>query len=244
MSRGDRRENIYHDDVDRHEFVKTLAEACQKADWRVHAYCLMNNHFHLVVETPNGNLIEGMQWLLSTYTARLNRRHDTPGHVFSGRYKALVIEPQGGGYLKTACDYVHLNPVRAGRLKAQERLLSCPWSSLVWYLAAREHRPNWIRVDRVLGEHGIKKDSAEGRREFERRMERRRSEETDEEVLKSLRRGWCLGSPAFRAQMIEQVEQEAVMGASTEVRRECAAAKADRIIAEELKRLKWTESDL
>jgi REP element-mobilizing transposase RayT len=101
MSRGDRRENIYEDDVDRQDFLKTLAETCQKTDWQVDAYCLMTNHFHLVLETPNANLVEGMHWLLSTYTIRLNRRHETPGHVFSGRYKALVVEGDGGGYLKT-----------------------------------------------------------------------------------------------------------------------------------------------
>jgi len=115
MSRGDRREAIFLDDVDRQDFLKTLAEACQKTGWQVHAYCLMNNHFHLVMETPDANLVEGMRWLLSAYTIRLNHRHKLFGHVFSGRYKALLVEG-GNGYLKTVCDYVHLNPVRAGLL--------------------------------------------------------------------------------------------------------------------------------
>ena len=179
MSRGDRREDIYHDEVDRQDFLKTLAETCQKTDWQVHAYCLMSNHFHLVLETPNANLVEGMQWLLSTYTIRLNRRHETPGHVFSGRYKALIVEGEGDGYLKTVCDYVHLNPVRAHLLRSEERLLSYPWSSLGWYLAAPGHRPGWLRVDRLLGEHGIGRDTAGGRLEFERRMEGRRLAEAD-----------------------------------------------------------------
>jgi putative transposase len=74
MSRGDRRENIFRDDVDRQDFLKTLAEACQKTGFQVHAYCLMGNHFHLVVETPEANLVAGMRWLLSTYTIRLNHR--------------------------------------------------------------------------------------------------------------------------------------------------------------------------
>jgi len=74
MDRGDRREDIFVDDVDRQDFLKTLAEACQKTDWQVHAYCLMRNHFHLVVETPHGNLVQGMRWLLSAYTIRLNHR--------------------------------------------------------------------------------------------------------------------------------------------------------------------------
>ena len=113
MSRGDRRKDIYVDDVDRQDFLKTLAEACLKTGFQVHAYCLMRNHFHLVVETPNANLVAGMRWLLSTYTIRLNHRQKLFGHVFSGRYKAVIVEGSGTGYLRTACDYVHLNPVRA-----------------------------------------------------------------------------------------------------------------------------------
>ena len=244
MSRGDRRENIYKDDVDRQDFVKTLAEACQKADWQVHAYCLMSNHFHLVVETPNANLVEGMHWLLSTYTIRLNNRHQDPGHVFSGRYKAVVVDGSGNGYLRTACDYVHLNPARAGLVGPKERLLSYPWSSFVWYLAAKEHRPGWIRVDRLLGEHGVEKDNAAGREEFERRMEGRRLEKDDQEALKPLHRGWCLGSPEFRARMVGLLEEGVGAGASVDLRRECAAAKAERILAEELRRLGWKKGEL
>src|SRR3954468_17310999 len=84
MSRGDRREDLFLDDVDRQDFIKTLAEACQKTDWRVHAYCLMSNHYHLVLETPNANLVSGMAWLQSTYTIRLNHRHKLFGHVLKG----------------------------------------------------------------------------------------------------------------------------------------------------------------
>ena len=129
MCRGDRREDVFLDDVDRQDFLKTLAEACQKTEWQVHAYCLMRNHYHLVLETPNGNLVAGMAWLQSTYTIRLNHRHKLFGHVFSGRYKAQLVEGSGNGYLRTACDYVHLNPVRAGLLARGERLLAYPWSS-------------------------------------------------------------------------------------------------------------------
>jgi REP element-mobilizing transposase RayT len=244
MSRGDRREDIYHDDVDRQDFLKTLAEVCQKTDWQVHAYCLMSNHFHLVLETPNANLVEGMHWLLSTYTIRLNRRHETPGHVFSGRYKALVVQGDGNGYLKTVCDYVHLNPVRAHLLRPEERLLSYPWSSLAWYLAVPKHRPGWMRVDRLLGEHGIGRDTAEGRLEFERRMEGRRSAEADEEIFTGLRRGWCFGSAEFRRLMLEEIEKAEEPGLSGGLRQETAINKGDRIVAEELKRLQWTEEEL
>ncbi len=244
MSRGDRREDIFQDDVDRQDFLKTLAETCQKTDFQVHAYCLMGNHFHLVVETPEANLVAGMRWLLSTYTIRLNHRHKLAGHVFSGRYKALLVEGNGNGYLKTVCDYVHLNPVRAALLGAEERLLSYPWSSLGWYLAAAKHRPRWMRVDRLLGEHGIGADDAAGRKAFERRMEARRRQEMDEVEYEPLRRGWCLGGEAFRKEMLERMEGQLGESHAGELKRESAEARAERIIGEELKRQGWSEAQL
>ena len=89
MNRGDRREAIFVDNDDRRLFLATLAEACEKTDWQIHAWCLMSNHFHLVTETPRGNLVAGMQWLLGVYTNRVNHRHKVLGHLFSGCYKAL-----------------------------------------------------------------------------------------------------------------------------------------------------------
>lgn len=244
MSRGDRREDIYRSDVDRQDFLKTLAEACQKTGWQVHAYCLMRNHYHLVLETPNANLVAGMAWLQSTYTIRLNHRHKLSGHVFSGRYKAQLVEGSGNGYLRSACDYVHLNPVRARLLRSDERLLAYPWSSLVWYLAAPAHRPKWIRVDRLLGEHGLPGDTAAARQEFERRIEAKRIEDEDSDELKDLRRGWCIGGGSFKKQMLERMEDQLGEHHSGELRRETANAKADRIIGQELNRLGWTEADL
>src|SRR5664279_436719 len=134
MDRGDRREDIFVDDVDRQDCLKPLAEAGQKTGWQVHAYCLMNNHFHLVLETPDANLVAGMRWFLSTYTARFNRRHKQFGHLFSGRYKSLIVDGSGSGYLRTVCDYVHLNPVRAKLLPPEKKLRDFVWSSWPEYL--------------------------------------------------------------------------------------------------------------
>src|SRR5437667_1140875 len=144
MNRGDRREAIFHDDQDRQRFTNTVKEACDKTQWAVHAFCWMPNHFHLVLETPQANLVEGMKWLLGTYTSRFNRRHKLFGHLFSGRYKSLLVGGEGG-YLRTVCDYVHLNPVRAGLLHPEDPLRRYLWSSLPGYLQPQSKRPLWLR---------------------------------------------------------------------------------------------------
>jgi REP element-mobilizing transposase RayT len=92
MNRGDQREDIFKNDQDRRRFLATLSQACEKTMWQVHAYCLMRNHFHLVAETPQANLVSGMKWLLGVYTKRYNIRHKLCGHLFAGRYKALVVD--------------------------------------------------------------------------------------------------------------------------------------------------------
>src|SRR5262249_30639513 len=152
-----------------------------KTGWQVHALCLMSNHFHLVVETPRANLVVGMRWFLGTYTARFNRRHRLCGHLFSGRYKALVVDGSASGYLKVVCDYVHLNPVRAKLLRPQQPLKEYRWSSWPEYLKSPRRRWQWLRVDRILGEWGIKADTAAGRRQLAQGMEQRKELEWSRE---------------------------------------------------------------
>lgn len=243
MNRGDRREAIFGDDEDRERLLQTLTAACQKTGWQVHAYCLMRNHFHLVLETPQPNLVAGMKWLLGTYTSRYNRRHKEFGHLFSGRYKALIVEGNGKGYLKTVCDYVHLNPARAKVLKLGQPLSDFGWSSYPQYLAALSRRPGWLRVDRLLGEWGIPKDSAAGRRVFEERMERRRREDVRGE-FKRVERGWCLGGEEFRQELLEQVDARPGPSHFGEAVQEAELARAERLVAEGLQRMGWRETDL
>lgn len=238
MNRGDRREPIFNDDKDRLLFLNTLAEACEKTDWQVHAWCLMNNHFHLVIETPRGNLVTGMQWLLGVYTNRFNHRHKEFGHLFSGRYKALHVDGSGNGYLKSVCDYVHLNPVRANLLAAEQPLQTYSWSSYPLYLQEPARRPAWLRVDRLLGEWGIPKDSPAGREQFALQMERRRAEEQGE------LHGWCVGSEEFRQELMAQVSQLAGPRHAGEEIRQSALAKALRIAQEEQDALGWSEREL
>jgi putative transposase len=110
-SRGDRREAIFRDDQDREEWLTVLGEVCSRYNWRCHAYCEMTNHYHVVVETPDANLSQGMRQLNGVYTQKLNRRHGLVGHLFQGRYKGILV--QRDAYLLQLSRYVVLNPVRA-----------------------------------------------------------------------------------------------------------------------------------
>jgi len=224
MNRGDRREAIFLADQDRELFVATLAEACTKADWQVHAYCLMGNNFHLVVETPKENLVAGMKWFLGTYTARFNRRHKLFGHLFSGRYKSLVVDAASPGYLRTVCAYVHLNPVRAKLLRPEEPLRAYRWSSYPAYLERPGRRAPWLR-------------------EFERVMEERRAQDQPEEYGR-IRRGWCWGEEAFRQELLARVEERRGASHYGAELQESATEKAERLVREELKELDWAEVEL
>lgn len=203
----------------------------------------MNNHFHLVVETPRGNLVAGMKWFLGTYTSRFNRRHKLFGHLFSGRYKALIVDSSGNGYLRTICDYVHLNPVRARLLKREQALGEYRWSSYGEYLKSPRQRVEWLRVDRLLGEMRIPRDSAAGRREFERVMEKRRGAEEPQQ-LQAIRRAWCLGDEEFRKELLEQMGPRMGRHHGGDERQQTAEAQAEQLVAQELRRRGWDGSEV
>jgi REP element-mobilizing transposase RayT len=123
-SRGNAREKIYIDDQDRENFLGVLGEVVRKYNWLCHAYCLMDNHYHLLVETPDANLSIGMRQLNGVYTQLYNRRHRRTGHIFQGRYKAILVDKDN--YLLELSRYVVLNPVRARLAKLPEHW---KWSS-------------------------------------------------------------------------------------------------------------------
>jgi REP element-mobilizing transposase RayT len=243
MNRGNRREDIFRDDKDRRRFLVALGEACAKTRWQVHAWCLMRNHFHLVIETPQAGLVTGMKWLLGVYTKRFNIRHKLCGHLFAGRYKALIVDGSGTGYLQTVCDYVHLNPARAKLLPASVPLETFRWSSYGHYLQPPGRRPAWLRVERLLGEKRIPRDSAAGRREFERQMEARRREDLREE-FKPVERGWCLGGQEFREELLAAAGERVGRSHYGTERQETGEARAQRLVREGLQALGWTEKEL
>src|SRR6185436_5232717 len=135
MARGNQGSAIFKDEKDRRCFLETLGEACEKTGWQIHAYVLMGNHYHFLLETPEANLVAGMKWLQGTYTQRYNGRHRVFGHLFQGRYKAVIMDGADPSYFGMVGTYIHLNPARAGLIEiGKERLKRYRWSSYPWYL--------------------------------------------------------------------------------------------------------------
>lgn len=211
MARGNRRDDIVLDDVDREMFVRTMGEACAKTGWQVLAWVLMDNHYHWVLRTPEANLVAGMRWFQNTYTRRYNARHRKWGHLFGGRYKSILVD-QDGSYLTALMDYVHLNPARAGIVtkRARAGILGYAWSSLAMgYGVLPAKRKRWMAVTEGLGYFGWS-DTAGNRREFIARLEGRiklegeesgRSLPEGQSLQSTLHRGWYWGSQEFREKL-------------------------------------------
>lgn len=147
-SRGDGREDIFLEEADRELFLDVLSETCDRFNWLIHAYCLMGNHYHLLIETPDGNLSKGMRQLNGVYTQRFNRKHKRVGHVYQGRYKAIIV--QKDSYLLELARYIVLNPVRAQMVRSAG---DWPWSS---YRATADLTlgPAWLATDPILSAFG------------------------------------------------------------------------------------------
>lgn len=220
MARGNRREAIFKDDDDRRFFLKTLSDACGMTGWRVHAWVLMGNHYHLLIETPEANLVEGMKWLQNACTRRFNVRHGLWGRLFGDRYKSVLVEGEGW-YYETLVNYIHLNPARA-RLVDPARgtgILDYPWSSVAGgYALPPAKRAKWLAAREGLAAMGIP-DTTAGRRRYVERLDRIMVEEglecagippMKEEVdarCSHLRRGWYWGSQAFGERMLRLGER-------------------------------------
>ncbi len=156
-SRGDRREAIFEDDEDRRVFLSTLAEVVERFNWICHVYCLMTNHYHLVVETPDANLSKGMRQLNGVYTQGSNRRHGRVGHLFQDRFKGILVDKES--YLLELTRYVVLNPVRASMVAQPEQWL---WSSYR-AMVGEEASPKWLATDALLAQFGKTRPAARSR---------------------------------------------------------------------------------
>ena len=213
LCRGDRREAIFFDDEDRQGFLATLGEVCERTGFVVHSYVLMDNHYHLLLETPAGNLVAGMKWFQGTYTARFNARHRLRGHLFAGRYKAALVERGEPAYGRLVSDYIHLNPARANIVNAENpQLRTYKWSSFPIFCGEGK-QPKWLRAADVFSWHHFDLRRAADRRAYGKYLQRRAAEswtgqtgrKTREaaELLKDLRSGWILGGEAFRDRMLD-----------------------------------------
>lgn len=147
-ARGNRREAIFLDDTDRARFLELLAREVEHQGWRLYAYCLMGNHYHLLVETPEGNLVAGMRRLNGVYTQAFNRRHGRVGHVLQGRYKSILVDKDA--YLLELARYIVLNAVRAGMV---ERAEDWPWSSYR-ATAGLTDAPPWLAAEAIWRQFG------------------------------------------------------------------------------------------
>jgi putative transposase len=154
-SRGNERKPIFKDDGDRELFLTTLWQVSERFHWLCHAYCLMGNHYHLVIETPDGNLSKGMRQLNGVYTQAFNRRHHRVGHLFQGRFKGILVQKESH-YLEV-CRYVVLNPIRA---KAVKQPREWAWSSYraTGGLAAV---PRCLKVEEILSHFGQRRGPAQ-----------------------------------------------------------------------------------
>ena len=220
-ARGNERRAIYRDDVDRAHFCELLGETVEVFRWRLHAYVLMDNHFHLVVETPEPNLGRGMQWLTASYSLWFNRRHQRAGHLLQGRFKSIVVDP--AGWALELSRYVHLNPVRLPRFgldksarqrdgvgagaepnaqKVKERisrLRSYRWSSYRAY-AGLGMCPKWLECERLLDLGGHRQEKP--RAAYRRYVEQAVRQGLPESPWENLRDRVVLGGADFARQAV------------------------------------------
>ncbi|HEX2854004.1 MAG TPA: transposase [Opitutaceae bacterium] len=239
INRGNYRRDLFAGKGAAESFEKCLFEAAARFGWRLHAFVIMRNHFHLAVETPEPNLSEGMKWLQGTWAARFNRFRGEGGRPFQGRYKALHVEP--GHSLAQVAHYIHLNPVRA-KVKKAEELREFRWSSLSWLL--KNKRPDWLAPETVLFESGGLPDTPAGWRRYLGYLAVLAEEESRlrEEKFSRLSRGWAIGSKEFRTGLKKDLAEEGrerfgLLGADPAAHRQVRAELWEQKLADGAKAL-------
>lgn len=201
INRGNYRRGLFEGKGAAEAFVRALGEAAERYRWRVHAFVVMSNHFHLAVELAKPNLSEGMKWLQGTWIRRYNALRRLIGRPFQGRYKALHVEP--GHALAQVCAYIHLNPVRA-KLRRPDAVAGYPWSSLPRFSA--KDRPGWLEAGTILAEAGGLADTPAGWRKYASYLAFLAEDEPAKKALRAekLSRGWCVGTAEFKRELRQQ----------------------------------------
>jgi putative transposase len=199
INRGNYRRDIFESSGAAIAFEGVLSETCARHGWRVHAYAIMRNHFHLALETPQPNLVEGMHWLQGTFATRFNRFREEQGHLFQGRYKALLIEDAAA--LLRVIHYIHLNPVRA-QLVPPAHCATFRWGSLCKFRLPS--RPAWLAADVLLPRMGFS-DSTAGWKQYTDFLAELAVNGSEQERLGfgNLSSGWAIGTGAWRKALAE-----------------------------------------
>ena len=201
INRGNDRAFVFKSVGARQAFEECLFAACERSGWLLHAFVIMGNHYHLALETPQGNLVAGMQWLQSTFANRFNKLRGERGHLFQGRYKSLLVEE--GEALGLLCHYLHLNPVRAG-LVSVERLGDYRHSSY-WYLTRPKLRQVFLHPETALSEAGTLADTSAGWRAYADYLSWQLEEGPTgkSKAYVSLSKGWALGGKGFKQTLLQ-----------------------------------------
>lgn len=242
INRGNYRSDIFRSEGAKAAFEECLFEACGKSNWVLHAFVVMRNHYHLALATPEGNLVAGMQWLQATYANRFNSFRGEHGHLFQGRYKALLVE--AGEPLGQVCHYIHPNPVRAG-IVSVERLREYRHLSY-WYLGQPKLRPKFLETGTALAEAGCLADTRAGRTSYGAYLAWQAEEGPagKNQAYVQLSQGWALGTREFRRALIKDHALAADARSWSDAgAREIKEARWAERLAECLKSAGKTESD-
>ncbi|MBW2296778.1 MAG: transposase [Deltaproteobacteria bacterium] len=185
LSRGNEGRKIFRDNLDRNFFLATLGELSDRFDIDIYAFVLMDNHYHLLVQTHHANLKKAMHWFGTTYTQRFNWHHSRNGHLFQGRYKSIIV--QNNAYMLRLSCYIHRNPLRAGIVN---RLAEYRWSSYLTY-AYGHTAPDWLATKMILSQFG----NRENHRQYREKVQSYAKEE--KRLWEDLRHGMLIGSKSF-----------------------------------------------
>ena len=224
FNRGNYRRDLFRVHRTGEVFREALFESCLRFGWVLHAYVVMSNHYHLALETPKGKLSKGMQYLQSVFSNRFNKFVGERGHVFEGRYKALLLEDSVA--LLQVVDYIHLNPVNAGIVEL-DQLKSYRLSSFPEF-CRRKGRPEFLNSEEFLNEAGGLSDSAAGMGAYHRRLKYVMEEDPEERnrQFEELCRGWYVGTKEGQAALAGQIQN--------------GKAKANAAALNELEEERWT----
>ena len=218
-SRGDRREDIFENDEDRKSFLDILASVVERYNWIVHSYCLMDNHYHLMIETPDANLSIGMRYLNGVYTQKYNKTHKIVGHLFQGRFKSILV--QKDAYLLELSRYIVLNPVRAKMVTLPEQW---EWSSYR-ATAGMEEPPKFLTNNWLLSQFGDELNEAqESYKQFVLKGIRQKTS-----PFKDLKNQIVLGKKTFIKKITSYMNQTKTMNEIPKVERFASRPGLDEI---------------